>query len=170
MRLGFSFAKDPNDSAEIATEKSAIFLVSLSCCLAGIMWSVMYVIIFGVVATSFLPFLFTIIVGISIILSHLIRNHLIAAYLQVFCMIYITSIIQWNIGGVFDSGFVMAWAFCGPMVALMYFSIKESVAWLILYIANIVITAVFDDYFTMSGLVVSDGTKVMFFALNLISD
>ena len=168
MTLGFSFAKCPNDSAEIATEKSAIFLVALSCCLAGVLWSFLYFVVFGFVITSFLPLLFTVIVGISIVISHLTKNHLLTAYLQIVCMIYITSIIQWSIGGVFDSGFVMAWAFCGPIVALMYFSIKESVAWLTLYIANILVTVIFDDFFTLGGLEMTAATRTMFFALNLI--
>ena len=47
MNLTKRFAYDPDDSAELRAEKFATFLVALSCCLAGGVWSAMYFVVFG---------------------------------------------------------------------------------------------------------------------------
>ncbi|MEX3010800.1 adenylate/guanylate cyclase domain-containing protein [Hoeflea sp. TYP-13] len=167
MKLSEAFAYDPDDPAEVRAEKFAIFLVSISCCVAGLVWSAMYYAVFGAGLTAALPALFVLIVGSSLAISHLFKNHLIAAYSQIICIIYITTFSQWSIGGVVDSGFVMIWALCGPVIALMYFSVRESAVWLALYLINIAITVAFEGYFSAHGQAVSDGTKTLFFLMNL---
>lgn len=167
MKIGESFAFQPDDTAEVRSEKFAIFLVSVSCCIAGCIWSAMYFWVFGFGLTAMMPLSFVFIVGLSLLISHLVGNHLIAAYAQIVCIIYITALMQWSIGGIFDSGFVMAWAFCGPITALMYFSIRESAVWFFLYLLNIAITVAFDDYFSAGREIVADSTKILFFVMNL---
>ena len=65
--------------------------------------------------------------------------------------------VKWSIGGVFDSGFVLAWATCGPIGALILFPFRKSVIWFLLYLVNVVITVVFDDFFASHGQVVEEG-------------
>ncbi len=161
------FAYDPSDSDEIRLEKSTIFLVAVSCCLAGMAWTVMYYVVFGFGLVAILPFCFVVIVGGSLAFCHLIRKHQPLVYIQIICIIYITTFLQWSIGGVFDSGFVLVWAFCGPIIALMFFSLKHSMIWFLLYLANIVITVAFDDFFSRYALQTSEDTKVFFFIMNL---
>lgn len=114
-----------------------------------------------------LPFLFVIIVGSSLIISHYSKNHRYVLYAQIICIIYIPTFIQWSIGGVFDSGLVFAWAFLGPIIALMFFSLKQSAIWLLLYLANLAITVIINDYFASQGQTVSESTKLFFFIMNL---
>jgi adenylate cyclase len=162
-----AFARDPGDSDDVRSQKSSILLVAGACCLAGLVWSAMYLVIFGPGLTAFLPLLFAVIVGSALFASHVTRNHWIAIYAQIICIIYITTFIQWSIGGAFEAGFVMAWAFLGPLIALMYFSLRQSLVWLGLYLVNVVITAVFNDVFAAHGYAVPDATKLLFFAMNL---
>ncbi|TFB10158.1 hypothetical protein E3V55_06400 [Candidatus Marinimicrobia bacterium MT.SAG.3] len=121
------FAFDPKDTEEIRLEKFAAFLVSASCTLAGGIWTAMYYFIFGWGLTSLLPASFTFIVGGALFISHISKNHRYLIYAQIICITYIPAFIQWSIGGVFDSGFVLVWAFVGPMIALMFFSIRQSI-------------------------------------------
>jgi len=167
MNIKTFFAHDPNDADEVTLEKFSVFLVAGSCCVAGTIWAVMYYFIFGFGLTSILPFSFVVIVGTSLVISHVTRNHLYAIYTQIVCIIFITTFIQWSIGGVFDSGFVMAWAFCGPITALMFFSIRESVLWLIVYLTNVAITVVFNEFFSSHGLTVPENIRTLFFVMNL---
>ncbi|MCR9287439.1 MAG: adenylate/guanylate cyclase domain-containing protein [Bacteroidetes bacterium] len=161
------FAFDHNDDAEIRQEKVAALLIAGSCCIAGCIWTLMYYFIFGLGLTTLLPLCFVVIVGIFIIISHYQRNHFWAVYAQIICIIYITTFIQWSIGGVFDSGFVMAWAFCGPITALMFLTLRQSIFWLFMYIINIAITVFFNDLFIANGQIVEAGTKLLFFVMNL---
>jgi len=167
MRWSEAFAHNADDSAELRAEKFAIFLVAVSCCVAGCVWSGMYFAVFGPGVVAALPLVFVAIVGTSLAVSHRLKNHLIAAYAQIACILYVPALAQWTIGGIFQSGFVLVWALCGPLIALMYFSVRESAVWMLLYIVNIAATVLFDDVFSASGHPVSDGTRVLFFWMNL---
>lgn len=167
MTVSDAFAYDAADSDEIRLQKFTVLLVASACCLAGCVWSAMYALVFGWGLTTALPAAFAVLVGGSLIVSHLTRDHRYAAYAQIICIIYITTFIQWSIGGMFDSGFVLAWAFLGPIGALIFFSVRQSIVWLLLYLANIVITVVFDDFFASRGSGVAEGVRQLFVIMNL---
>lgn len=161
------FAYHPDDTEEIRSEKFTIFLVAGACTFFGLVWAAMYYVIFGWTFTTFLPLLFTFIVGPALIISHRTKNHHYAVYAQIICIMYIGAGIQWSIGGIFDSGLVLLWAFIGPIVALMFFPIRKSLVWLTLYLINIFITVFNDPYFAANRLEVTDGVKSFFFLMNL---
>lgn len=167
MKIQTVFAYDPADSDEIRVEKFAIFLVAGACCLAGVVWMAMYYIVFGPSFITLLPALFVIIVGSALLVAHVSRKHRIAVYAQIICIMYITALIQWSIGGAFASGLVLVWAFLGPIIALMFFSVRQSVLWLLLYLLNVTITVVFNDYFASQGHGVSAEISTFFFWMNL---
>ncbi|MHA1554961.1 MAG: adenylate/guanylate cyclase domain-containing protein [Alphaproteobacteria bacterium] len=131
------------------------------------MWGGTYLVIFGAGLTAALPLFFSLIVGSSLVVAHLTRNHIIAIYSQITCILYVTTFIQWSIGSVFDSGFVMVWAFLAPLIALMYLSLAQSVAWLALYLVNIVLSVVFSDFFVAHGQQVSEQMQATFYVMNL---
>ena len=162
---GFAYA--PDDTEEIRLEKFATLLVAGSCCLAGSIWTAMYLFIFGPGLTALLPGIFVVIVGSSLAISHFTRNHQYAIYANIICIMYITMFIQWSIGGVFDSGFVMIWAFLGPIIALMLQSPRQAMYWFFAYLFNLMITVLFNDFFSLHGQVVNEETKILFFLMNL---
>ncbi len=162
-----SFAYRPSDTDEVRLEKTTIFIVAASCCVAGIFWTLMYALVFGWGFTTALPLVFTAVVGMALAVSHITKNHHYAVYTQIICIIYITALIQWSIGGVFDSGLVMVWAFCGPIVALIFFPLRQSWVWFGLYLLNVVITVAFDGVFASHGYAVANSTRLIFFLMNL---
>lgn len=163
----FKFAAKPDDSQAIRSEKAAIFLVAASCSIAGVVWATTYWFIFGWGLTSFLPILFVIIVGSSLVVGHVTKNHRTTIYAQILSITLFPAFIQWSIGGIFDSGFVLAWASLGPLGALMFLSPRKSAPWFAVYFASLLITVVFDDFFAERALEVGDNTKRIFFAMNL---
>ena len=167
MNKKILFAFDPKDTAEIRLEKFAIFLVAGGCTIAGCLWGIMYYIIFGIGLTSILPLIFSILVGGALFISHVSKNHHFAIYSQIICIIYVTTFIQWSIGGVFDSGIVMVWGFCGPITALMFLSVRKSTCWLALYLLNLLLTVIFNEFFVSHGTVVPENIRIFFFIMNL---
>jgi len=161
------FAFDPKDTEEIRLEKFAAFLVAGFTTIAGIIWTALYYFVFGWGLSSQLTASFSIIVGGALLISHISKNHRYAIYAQIICVIYITTFVQWSIGGVFDSGIVLIWAFLGPMVALMFLSVRQSIFWFLLYIINLVITVFYNDFFVSIGQEVTEPTKLIFFIMNL---
>ena len=161
------FAYDERDSEPVRAEKTTIFIVAAACCLAGLVWSLMYYLVFGWGLISALPLVFTVVVGTALFVAHRTRAHRIAVYVQLSSIILITASLQWSIGGLFDSGFVLAWAFLGPLGALFFFSFRRAVPWFALFLGCLVITVVFDGYFTTHGQAVSAPLRALFFLLNL---
>ncbi|MGD8307344.1 MAG: ATP-binding protein [Ignavibacteria bacterium] len=161
------FAHNPKDTEEIKLEKFAAFLVAGSCTFAGVVWTAMYYFILDWGFTTLLPAAFVVIVGSALLISHITKNHYYVINAQIICIIYIPSMIQWSIGSPYNSGFVMVWAFLGPICALMFFPVKKAVFWLSLYLSNLVISVIFNSYFVSHGQLISESTKLLFFIMNL---
>jgi signal transduction histidine kinase len=168
MTLNLSrFACHPSDTDEIRHEKLSALIVAGSCCIAGMFWSLMYVFVFGFGYTAFLPLVFIVVVGSALIISHLTKNHYYAIYSQIICIILITTLIQVSIGGIYDSGFVVIWAFLGPMSALMFFSVRQSILWFLFYLINVIVLVSLNDYLIIHGQEVSESTKLVFSLMNV---
>jgi guanylate cyclase len=161
------FAFDQTDTVEDRSAKFAALIVAGSCCVAGIAWTAMYWIVFGWGFVAALPLSFVLVVGASIGVAHRRRDHRYAIYAQIVCIVYITALIQWSIGGVFDAGAVMVWAFLGPVTALAFLPLRQSLAWLSLFLVNVIVTVALDDTFADRALEVSDTTQRFFFLVNL---
>jgi hypothetical protein len=162
-----SFAAVPGEDPEIRSEKNAILLVASSCTVAGSIWAVMYVAIYGPSVTSLLPALFSVIVGTAIVLTHLTKNHKIAIYAQILAIMLITTAIQWSIGGIADSGFVIVWALLGPLGAIIFLSPKEATAAFLIYLLVLLVTVGFDGYLSERALASSAQLRAFYFTLNL---
>lgn len=161
------FACEASDSDDTRSEKTSIFLVAVACCFFSVVWSGVYYWLFGAGLTAALPLVFAAIVGPALVVSHFRRNHRIAVYAQILCITYVTTFVQLSIGGAFDSGFVMAWALLGPLIALMFFPVRQAIVWMALFLVNVVVVAVFDDVFSAHGERVSEGQRLVFFVMNL---
>jgi adenylate cyclase len=165
--ISSKFAYDAEESRSERSEKNTIFLIAISCCVAGILWGLSYAVILGWGQTAILPFIFALVVGSSLVISHISKNHQYVIYVQTFSIIIATALIQWSIGGMFDSGVVLVWATIGPLGALLFFSPKKSIPAFALFFLALTITIGFDGYFTEHALGVSDTFSKVFLAMNL---
>jgi len=167
VNLRTFFAHHPDDTVEVQSEKLAALIVAGSCCVAGSLWTAMYVVIFGWGITAALPLTFVVLVGGALSVSHVLKDHRPVVYTQIVSIMYIATFIQWNIGGAFESGFVLAWAFLGPITALVFLSLRQSLFWMALFLANLAITVAFDGFFQSHAQAVTDAERLFFFAVNL---
>jgi len=162
-----TFAFEAGEGQEARSEKNAILLVASSCCVAGLGWAAMYAVVYGFSLVTALPLFFVLVVGASILLSHLTRKHKIAVYAQISSIMLVTAAIQWTIGGMFDSGVVLLWAFIGPLVALMFLSFRAAGFWIIVYLLLVISTVLFDGYLSSQADPSSDALRRFYFGLNL---
>jgi adenylate cyclase len=167
LRVWDSFAAESADSDDLRVEKRAAFVVAAPCCIAGAVWWAVYLAVFGWGLTAALPLLFVFVVGGALVVAHLRRDHRYAVYAQIVCIILIPVAIQWSIGGVFDSGLVIVWAFVGPITSLVFFSLRQSAAWLGLYLAALAITVGFNGTFAARAQPVGATTRLVFVGMNL---
>ncbi|MDA0797552.1 MAG: adenylate/guanylate cyclase domain-containing protein [Chloroflexi bacterium] len=127
----------------------------------------MYAVVYGFSLVTALPLFFVLVVGASILLSHLTRKHKIAVYAQISSIMLVTAAIQWTIGGMFDSRVVLLWAFIGPLVALMFLSFRAAGFWIIVYLLLVISTVLFDGYLSSQADPSSDALRRFYFGLNL---
>jgi len=167
FEIGSRFARRQDDTQEIRSEKTAIFMLAGACSVAGILWSIGYFAVFGWTLTTLLPLLFSVIVGASIGVSQLTKSHRLLINVQIASIIVITAVIQWSIGGIFDSGAVLIWASLGPISALMFTSRKASIGWFALFLLTVAITVIFDDEFSSNALETTRTTQISFFVANI---
>ena len=162
-----SFAAVEGDTEEVTSEKVAAFIVAGGCTTAGIAWTVMYASVFGWGLTTALPALFVIGVGLAMAVSHFTGNHRIVVVAQIVFIMGVTTAIQVSIGGLADSGFVMAWALIGPLTALLFFPIRQAVPWVVAYVGLLLVAILTDGRLQGSGVEVDEGVRTFFFATNL---
>lgn len=161
------FASRPEDSTDLAFEKKLILLIALTCCGFGLIWSLLYYSIFGLGLTMALPFSFTVIVGVTIWISHWRADHLPLIYAQLICITWISALIQWSIGSMDQSGIVIAWSFLGPLGAVIFLSLRQSIFWLMMFLIIIVVSVVFQPALLGEPLIVSPGARILFYLMNL---
>lgn len=161
-----SFAAVEGDSEDVTSEKVAALIVAGGCTVAGVLWTAMYAAVFGWSFITALPAIFVVVVGLALLVSHLTGNHRIAVLAQIVFIMGITTLIQLAIGGVAESGFVMAWALIGPLTALLFFPIRTAVPWILVYVGLLLATVMLDG--RLEGRPeVTEGVRTFFLATNL---
>ena len=161
------FAHRPNDTDDLSFRKVLVLVIALSCCMCGLIWSLIYYVVFGFGLTAILPFSFVIIVGSVILISHLIADHRPLIYAQLACITWISALIQWSIGSIDKSGLVIAWSFLGPLGAIIFLSLRESFFWIVMFLGIVVVSVVFEPTLLGYPLVVSQQAQIIFYIMNI---
>jgi adenylate cyclase len=167
LSAGSRFALRVNDTHEVRSEKTAIFLLSSACSAAGVLWSISYFAVHGWTLVTVLPLLFSAVVGTTIGITHLAKSHRLLINVQIASVILIPAAIQWSMGGVFDSGVVLIWASLGPISALMFTSRKASILWFALFLLMVAITVVFNEDLSSRALETTQTIRISFLVANI---
>jgi signal transduction histidine kinase/DNA-binding NarL/FixJ family response regulator len=161
------FARVEGDSEELAFKKLNLVVVSLVMCACGTVWSCLYLVVFGFGLTAFLPFSFVVMVGSAILIAHRSRNYMILVYVQLTCITWIPALLQWSIGSLDQSGYVTAWSFLGPLGAALFLSIGQAIAWMLMFVFIIVVSAVFEPALLGHQAFVSNNVRTVFYIMNI---
>lgn len=164
-----SFSKHPDDSSHTSFMKRLILLIALTCTVCGFIWGLIYYLVFGVGVIMALPLLFSLIVGASILISHLLKNHYILIYSQLGCIVWISAVIQWSIGSMHDSGLVIVWSFLGPIGALIFFPVRQASIWMGMFVVIVIISSVFEPQLLGERLTVTSGERILFYNMNIVT-
>ncbi len=156
-----------SDSDDIKFAKSLILIISICCSFCGLAWSSIYYFFFGFGLTTVLPLIFVVIVISSIFISHYTSNYKILVYGQLACITWVTAFIQWSLGSIHNSGFVIAWCFLGPIGALLFLNEKDARIWMVMFILILGITSIGVPTFSMDGLKVTENARTIFYLMNI---
>ena len=168
MKFINNYAARPEDSVERQFQKKLIFIVAISCCLCGIVWSGLCYFVYDGGLPMILPLCFVLIVGIAIVLGSKLKSYLIPVYTQLSCITFITALIQWSIGSLHDSGIVMTWTFFGPIGALLFLSRKGALVWLGIFFSLILITIFAQPHIGNLSPEVTAHERTLLYVMNLL--
>ena len=157
------------DSTEIRLAKSLILLIAVFCCICGVIWGYIFYCFLGFGLTSSLPLLFVILVFPTIVASHYFSNYRILVHMQLICITLIPCLIQWSLGTVHDSGFILTWCFLGPLGALVYLNNKYAIFWMLVFIFIVVISVIFVPKFSEDALLITDNFRSSLYLMNVLT-
>jgi class 3 adenylate cyclase len=86
---------------------------------------------------------------------------------QLFCITWISALIQWSIGSIDHSGLVIAWSFLGPLGAMVFLTFRQSLIWIAMFLVIVVVSAAFQPALLGHVLEVSDTEKTIFYIMNI---
>lgn len=167
MRIFQGFARQEGDSSYDTFIKSLALFISISCSICGLFWSLMYYQVFGLVTTTILPLCFVGIVMPAALIAHYLKQYKILIYAQTLCIMLVTTMIQWSIGSIDQSGAVFAWSFLGPTGAMIFLDRKRAYLFMILWIFLLVITTVIQPNLFGHSYDLPSFTKGIFYLMNL---
>lgn len=166
-RIARRFAHRPGDNDDVAFQKFLIFVVAVSCCVFGLIWSAMYWAVFGLGLPMALPIGFVAVVGASLAYGAWRSDHRPLVYAQLFCITWVSALIQWSIGGAAESGLVIAWSFLGPIGALIFLTFRQALLWLGMFLCIVFISAVMDPALLGEPLYVGRDVRALFLTMNV---
>ena len=155
------------DSSELRTLKSLILIIAICCSFCGLAWSAFYYSVFGLGVTTILPLVFVVIVVPFIFISHFAGNYMLLVYTQLICILLVPTLIQWSLGSINDSGFVISWCILGPIGALLFISTKAARIWMLLFFLIVAITVFFSPFFSSDGTLVTEEIRRVFYMMNI---
>ena len=161
------FAYINTDTDDQRFSKNLIIIISVSCCFFGLIWGWLYYFFLGYGLTMFLPWLFVVLIGIAIPIAHFKRNHYILVNAQLMGITWISALVQWSLGSVNDSGFVVLWSFLGPIGALLFTNKKQSIFWMVQFLLIMLITVVLSPKLSSDSTQVTDVFRDTFYLMNV---
>lgn len=159
----------PNDDAETRLKKSLLVFATGLVCLGSMLWLFLY----GQMGPQFsanAPFVFQLLLVGNLLYYARSGNFDLFRYTQLALFLFAPFAVQWSIGNFITASGTSLWGLLAPIGAVLFFGVRESLAWFFAYIFLTALSGFF-DYFLADSVAsnapqISTRTSVFFFALN----
>jgi class 3 adenylate cyclase len=159
----------PEDDAETRLKKSLLVFATGLVCTGSMLWLFLY----GQMGPQFsanAPFVFQLLLVGNLLYYFRSGNFDLFRYSQLALFLFAPFAVQWSIGNFITASGTSLWGLLAPIGAVLFFGVRESLAWFFAYIFLTALSGFF-DYFLADSLAssapkISIRTSVFFFALN----
>ena len=163
---------EPGDSDETRLNKQLlVFATGLVSC-ASMLWLAIYWTI-GPQFPVTLPYVFQVLLIGNLAIYLLTGNFDLFRYSQLAMFLFAPFVMQWSIGNFVTGSGIVLWGLLAPFGAILFFGVRESLAWFFAWIFFIALTGVFDyllaETYAAPKLPIPIRTSMVFFALNFIA-
>jgi len=159
----------PEDDAETRLKKSLLVFATGLVCTGSMLWLFLY----GQMGPQFsanAPFIFQLLLVGNLLFYLRSGNFDLFRYSQLALFLFAPFAVQWSIGNFITASGTSLWGLLAPIGAVLFFGVRESLAWFFAYIFLTALSGFFDyvlaDSIGNHGPKVSIQTSVFFFALN----
>ena len=163
---------EPGDSAELQLNKQLLVFATGLVSAASMLWLAIYWAI-GPQFSATLPYAFQLILAGNLALYIQLRNFDFFRLSQLALFLFAPFVMQWSIGNFITGSGIILWGLLAPFGAILFFGVRESVAWFFAWVFFTALTGVFDfllaDAYASQKLAISLRTSMVFFALNFIA-
>ena len=161
------YAYNAADPQELRLIKSLIVIFAVSCSLCGLVWAGFYYAYFGFGLTSISPLAFVALVVPSIFISHFTNNYKLLVYAQLICIVLVPLFLQFSLGSINDSGFVISWCFLGPLGSLYFLNRTSSLIWMLVFILVVCLSLIGFPPLSADGAKVTENLRGIFYLMNI---
>ncbi|GBG01139.1 hypothetical protein AZSI13_04660 [Azospira sp. I13] len=157
------------DTEEMRLNKSLLIFATGLISSASMLWLLLYWQL-GPRFSSTIPFAFQLLLTGNLLLYFKTRNFTLFRTTQLGLFLFVPFVAQWSMGNFITASGISLWGLLAPIGAILFFGVRESLAWFIAYIFLTVLSGGFDYYLAdMSAMEASKvplRTSIFFFALN----
>jgi len=160
---------EPGDSAELQLNKQLLMFATGLASAASMSWLTIYWAMGPQFSVTW-PYLFQLAMAGNVVLYILMRNFNFFRVSQLTLFLFAPFAIQWAIGNFISASGIVLWGLLAPVGAILFFGVRESLAWFFAWIFLIVLSGIFDyllaDSVSKPLITVPVATSIVFFVLN----
>ncbi|MBU1235776.1 MAG: adenylate/guanylate cyclase domain-containing protein [Gammaproteobacteria bacterium] len=164
---------EPGDSEEQRLNKSLLMFATGLISVASMLWVAIYWAL-GPEVSSTPPLAFELVLVGNLLLYIATRNFDFFRVTQLALFLFGPFAMQWGMGTFIDSSGIVLWGLLAPVGAILFFGVRESIAWFFAWVFMILMSGFFDFYLAPPvnarlPFAVPVQTVVVFFALNFVA-
>jgi class 3 adenylate cyclase len=172
LRMLGSAGFRPDDDEETRLKKSLLVFATGLVSLGSMLWLLLYWWL-GPKFSSTFPLIFQALLVTNLVVFLRTGNFDFFRFSQLALFLFSPFVVQWSIGTFISASGISLWGLLAPIGALLFFGVKESLAWFFAYLVFTALSGFF-DYYLADAVVppaaqVPARVSVFFFALNFAS-
>src|SRR6266581_2308258 len=163
---------EPTDNAEQRLNKSLLMFATGLVSIASMLWLAIYWALGPRLSATF-PLVFQMLLAANMARYIYTRNFDFFRVSQLALFLFAPFAVQWSIGNFITASGVILWGLLAPVGAILFFGVRESLAWFVAWVFLTVLSGFFDfylaDFATQKAPLVTIQTSVVFFAMNFVA-
>ena len=159
----------PTDDADLRLKKTLLVFASGLVSIGAMLWLLLYWQM-GPQFSATAPFIFELLLAGNLLIYVRTGNFDFFRYSQLALFLFAPFAVQWSIGNFISASGASLWGLLAPIGAVLFFGVRESLAWFVAYLFLTSLSGFF-DYYLADGVTtvaprITVSTSVFFFALN----
>lgn len=162
---------EPGDSEETQLNKQLLMFATGLVSAASMVWLAIYWFLGPQFPVNF-PYLFLLALTANVLIYIQTRNFNLFRVAQLSLFLFAPFAMQWSVGNFLDASGIVLWGLLAPVGAILFFGVRESLAWFFAWAFMIALSGVFDyllaDPALRPAVQIPLRTSIVFFALNFL--